>query len=87
MGDFQRGKVTKVTFEIEYPDGSTKTSDLDNPGDVEKIVFSNDHMADDEDAGRFNVSEEDWKQNPTMLLYSKNVPASIPFCTHNGCKG
>lgn len=85
MATYERGTVTKISFEITYPDGSTKTSDVDDPSNVKKIVFSDDDVADG-DVETFNVSTDDWKQNPSMMLYGKAQPAGIPFCTHNGCK-
>jgi hypothetical protein len=86
MSDFQRGAVVKATFEIEYPDGSRKVTELDNPQDVGSVVFDAASVpAGDE--GLFNVSESDWKQNPSMIIYPKTSGAEgIPHCTHNGCK-
>ena len=85
MTDFQRGVVKGITFEIEYPDGSTKTARIDDPGSVTGIAFDPAHLAG-EDVGMFNVSADDWKQNPAMIIQKRSYP-SIPFCTHNGCKG
>jgi hypothetical protein len=89
MSDHQRGKVVKATFEIEYPDGSTKVSEIDNPQDVGYIAFDEAHIREN-DRGRYNVSESDWKENPAMMIYARGADVAelgIPFCTHNGCKG
>lgn len=81
---FDRGKVKSITVEIEYPDGSRKTETVDDPDKVLAIAFAEDQVAP-EDLSQFNVSEDDWKQNPAMILIYEG-PESIPFCTHNGCK-
>lgn len=91
MSDFSRGIVKKVTFEIDYPDGSRKVAELDDPQDVGLIVFDSKDVPA-EDLGLFDVSESDWKQNPSMIVYLRRSEdgtrvAGIPFCTHNGCKG
>jgi hypothetical protein len=87
MSNFQRGTVVKATFEIEYPDGSRKVAELDNPEDVGSVVFDPVSVPPG-DEGLFSISESDWKQNPTMIVYPKaGSREGIPFCTHNGCKG
>lgn len=85
MAEHKRGTVRKVTFEIEYPDGSSKVSELDDPGNVGLIAFDEQHVRDG-DLELYNVSESDWEQNPAMVVYKKSDPKGIPFCTHNGCK-
>ncbi len=86
MSAFQRGTVVKATVEIEYPDGSRKVTEIDRPHDVGSIVLDEEKIPPG-DQGLFNVSEEDWKQNPSMVIYPKTIGAEgIPFCTHNGCK-
>lgn len=91
MTNFARGVVKKATFEIEYPDGSRKTAELDAPGEVGVIVLDESRIPA-EDAHLFNVSESDWKENPSMIVYPRPSegdeldPSGIPFCTHNGCK-
>lgn len=84
MTEYQRGVVKGITFEIEYPDGSTKTARIDNPGNVTGIHFDRASLAG-EDERMFNVSAADWKQNPAMIIQKRGDP-NIPFCTHNGCK-
>jgi hypothetical protein len=73
MSEFQRGHVTRVTFEVEYPDGSTAKSEVKDPQDLEMIAFSGDHVSP-EATDKFNVSPDDWKQNPTMLLRYSSKP-------------
>lgn len=86
MNDFQRGAVVKMTFEIEYPDGSRKVAEVDDPQGVGLVVFDAANVPAGDEA-LFNVSEADWKQNPSMIIYPKASGAEgIPFCTHNGCK-
>jgi hypothetical protein len=84
MSDLQRGKVVGITFAIEYPDGSRKVTEVENPEDVKSIAFDQESIAPG-DEGRFNVSETDWKQNPSMIIYPQVGNPGIPFCTHNGC--
>jgi hypothetical protein len=93
MAEFERGRVTKVTVEIVYPDGSTKTSEVPDIETLGAIVIA-ERFVPASDKSTFDISENDWKQNPSMLLYSKEGDVStdsrggggIPFCTHNGCK-
>jgi hypothetical protein len=80
MTGYGRGIVKRITFEIEYPDGTRKTSSIDGAEMVRSISF------DDEQSPELNVSTDDWTQNPAMLVSSKVEPTHIPFCTHNGCK-
>lgn len=89
MSEFQRGTLVKATFEIEYPDGSRKTAELDVPKDVGSIILDSE-LVPAGDEGLFDVSESDWKQNPSMIIYPKTGTSRVegyPFCTHNGCKG
>lgn len=81
MSEFQRGRVTKVTFEIEYPDGSTATSEVSDAQDLKGIALSGDSV-DGEVIGQFNVSADDWTRNPTMLLeYSEPRESGERFRT------
>jgi hypothetical protein len=85
VAEFKRGSVVRVTVEIEYPDGSRKVADLPEPGSLSTIVLDPAQVPAD-DQPRFNVSETDWKQNPSMMLYPEmRGDQGIPFCTHNGC--
>lgn len=90
MTDFLRGIVKRVTLEIEYPDGSKKIGDVPDPESLAMIVFDASRIRPG-DAALFDVSDADWKLNPSMLIYPKAAAGSddvtaIPFCTHNGCK-
>jgi hypothetical protein len=31
MASYERGKVTAITMKVQYPDGSTKETVIDNP--------------------------------------------------------
>jgi hypothetical protein len=89
MGTFQRGTVKKATFHIEYPDGSTKTLDLNDLAGVHTISIG-DSALQAEHADLLNVSETEWRQNPALLVHKRDAAGMvelIPFCTHNGCKG
>ncbi len=86
MGTFQRGVVKSITFEVEYPDGSKKTAQVDNPQEISSIAFEDATMGEDE-LKLFHVSDSDWKENPAMVLRLRSGGGGIPFCTHNGCKG
>lgn len=87
MSTFQRGVVKRIAVEIEYPDGSTKSTEIENPEQVSAIAFS-EATIQDTDLGAYNVSESDWKENPAMMVYSNSSVSQrpLPFCTHNGCK-
>ncbi len=67
MSNYPRGRVTKVTFAIEYPDGSTASSTVTDTQDLTGIVFTDEGINNDA-VDRYNASTEDWKKNPTMLL-------------------
>ena len=68
MGEFQRGRVRRIILEFEYPDGSLKTLDVDSPSGVGTIAFDEDWARDD-DISLFRVTEDDWRQNPSILMY------------------
>ena len=68
MGEFQRGRVRRIILEFEYPDGSLKTLNVDSPSEVGMIAFD-EHWMRDDDLSLFRVSEDDWRQNPSMLMY------------------
>lgn len=54
MSKFQRGRVTRVTFEVEYPDGSTTTSEVNDTQDLKMIAFSGDCVSPDA-IGQYNA--------------------------------
>lgn len=79
MSTNKRGVVKKISFEIEYPDGSTKTSvleekELDN---LAAIVLSEEAKVGKAEL-QWNKSAE-WKENPTMFLISRDLK-STPYC-------
>lgn len=67
MSEFMRGRVTRVTFEVEYPDGSTTTSVVNDTQDLMMVAFSGDRVGPDA-IEQYNVSQDDWRKNPTVLL-------------------
>jgi hypothetical protein len=62
-----RGKVTKIVFSIEYPDGSTKESTVFPIRSIEAVMMSDDFMSE-EMKSLFNRSDTDWKKNPAMVI-------------------
>lgn len=62
-----RGKVTKIVFSIEYPDGSTKESTVFPTQSIEAVMMS-DTLMSDEMKHLFNRSDTDWKRNPAMVI-------------------
>ncbi|WP_130176569.1 hypothetical protein [Cryobacterium sp. SO1] len=89
MNGYVRGTVTSITIGVAYPDGSAKTLELPDASEIGSIAF---HAlaVDEEDLPTYDVSEDDWEQNPALMVYPKSVvrgaAAGIPYCTHNGCK-
>jgi len=78
MDEFQRGRVTRVTLEVEYPDGSTATSEVTDTHGLQAIIFTGDRVSSAA-AGEYNVSPDDWKKNPAVALeYSSRVSM---FCS------
>ena len=67
MGEYGRGSVVKATFEIVYPDGNRKTFELEDPENVLCIAFDAAYV-DPSALDKFNVSETDWEDNPTMSV-------------------
>ena len=74
----QRGTVKKITFEVEYPDGSRKTSVIEDAEDVASITFHAEGVSQ-RDLQLFNKSSSDWRENPTMLVYRGEDPPD-PIC-------
>jgi hypothetical protein len=82
-----RGKVVKVTFEIEYPDGSSKVSSLtgDMLGDLAAIVLD-EVLVPERQLSEWNASSQDWRKNPTMLLRKKDLETDGPlWCYGTSC--
>ncbi|EHZ7360244.1 hypothetical protein QX220_21975 [Vibrio vulnificus] len=73
-----RGKINKITFEIEYPDGSKKVAVLEKElGDLSAIVFGESQVK--EHSRSEWGDSKNWKDNPTMLLID-NEGRSNPYC-------
>ena len=81
---YQRGSVERIVVTVRYPDGSTKVTEIEDPQSLKFIALHEDHVSSDE-VETYNVSEDDWAQNPAMMLYRWDKTQGIPFCTHNGC--
>ncbi|HCM0880728.1 TPA: hypothetical protein N2826_005030 [Vibrio parahaemolyticus] len=74
-----RGVVKKISFVIDYPDGSSKSVSL-NEEEVSKlkaIIFSEAMM--DSNMKILWGSSSDWKENPAMLLVDED-DVSTPYC-------
>lgn len=82
MGE-NRGRVTKVTFYIEYPDGSLKESTVAVSSRLNAVLLSDDYM-DDEMKKLFNVSQTDWKKNPAMIIVDGTQRK--PNCDYPDCQ-
>lgn len=72
------GGVKEITFDIEYPDGSTKTSVLEKELDDVAAIILSESAELGKDKLQWNVSD-DWKENPTLFLISKKNK-STPYC-------
>lgn len=82
---FERGIIKSITFEIEYPNGETKTVEL--PTNLMQNLGSltiDESMVSPQDMSEWNMSSTDWMQNPAMILHypseGGNPPYSTPYC-------
>lgn len=84
MSQFTRGKVVRISFTVEYPDGSSHESELASPEEITKVVFHESELAEDEHSA-FCVSLKEWKRNPSMLVFRGRGQKGIhpePHCSH-----
>ncbi|MGN2642427.1 hypothetical protein ACTD5D_40895 [Nocardia takedensis] len=72
MDGFQRETVRQIRVRIEYPDGSSRTVDIERPEQVSALVFDETAVLDT-DLAAFDVSETDWTRNPTMMIYTRDA--------------
>ncbi|ETT61316.1 hypothetical protein BSK66_27575 [Paenibacillus odorifer] len=84
--NYLRGRVKKIIFEIEYPDGTQKVMMLDNAHDITHIAFNQKYVFP-EDTHLFNVSPQDWNQNPAMIAYRTNAQAYPHYFTFDSVTG
>ena len=56
MSKFSRGIVRKISFEIEYPDGSTNKAELTNADKIAFIAFDS-YCFPARDIDLFNISD------------------------------
>ncbi|WP_216917956.1 hypothetical protein [Nocardia noduli] len=82
MDGFERGVVTRISVEIEYPDGSVEITEISDPGHVSAVVFDESAVIAT-DLCAFNVSESDWRANPAMMVHTDAGAAGIPLGAHN----
>ena len=88
MSQFRRGTVVKLSLTVEYPDGSTHQTELENPQNISKLVFHESELSENEHGG-FCVSLDDWKRNPSMIIFrtgDKIKPGDVdwePWCSHH----
>lgn len=78
-----RGKVTKVVFHVEYPDGSTKESSF-SPMDKLNAVLLSETFMTDEMKSLFTKSSTDWKKNPAMIIVDGKLLK--PNCDYPDCQ-
>lgn len=78
-----RGKITRISFVIEYPDGTTKESSYDPQHGLRAVLISDKFMTE-EMRKLFTRSESDWKKNPAMIIVDGKM--SIPNCDYPQCQ-
>ncbi len=78
-----RGKVTRVIFHVEYPDGTQKVYDYSTRDRLNAVILS-DEYANDEMKQLLNVSSEDWTKNPAMIIVDGEK--LIPNCDYPDCQ-
>ena len=71
MGNL-RGKVSKIHFYIEYPDGSKKETVFEPKAGLKAILCSDEFMTE-EMKNMFTKSDSDWKKNPAMVIVDGDV--------------
>jgi hypothetical protein len=94
MAERLRGRVTKLTVETEYPDGSKKTTVIDDIAEFAAII-ADPSLLSALESKMFTVSEEDWAENPSFILFDypdfesaaePKRPRPKPFCSSLQCK-
>ena len=78
-----RGKVTKITFHVEYPNGKTKDSEFEPEKELNAVLFSETYMTE-EMKKLFTVSKSDWKANPAMIIVDGKMLK--PNCDYPDCQ-
>lgn len=81
--DGLRGKVTKVSFHVEYPDGSSKDSTYVPADELRAILFSESYMTEDMKK-LFTKSRTNWKDNPAMIIVDGTL--NKPNCDWPDCQ-
>lgn len=61
----ERGRVVRLVAVVEYPDGSHKVADINNPQEVDAVYFS--ELAMSSEAKRIFAPTPDWRENPTFI--------------------
>lgn len=78
-----RGKITKVTFHVEYPDGSTKESSFEPTERLNAVLLEESFMTL-EMKRMFTRSNTDWKMNPAMIIVDGKLLK--PNCDYPDCQ-
>lgn len=73
MSEFERGRMRRIILEFEYPDGCVEALDVDSPSDV-SMIASDERFIPDDDFKLLNVSDRDWRENPSLLMYPMPGP-------------
>lgn len=63
------GNIIKITFVIQYPDGSEKIAEMEGIDNVNAIYFK-ECVMNEEMSEKFTVSQN-WTRNPAMIVHSK----------------
>lgn len=80
-----RGKVSQITLHIKYPDGTTKITHLTNKaGDISAIYFDEFKITAD-NKGKWDVSQDNWRENPTVLVEYSNGDVLAHCSVMSGC--
>ncbi|MBY5736414.1 hypothetical protein [Rhizobium leguminosarum] len=64
MARNDRGTIVNISIEIEYPDGSKKSAEI-NPDGLGALYF--DEAAMDDQAKKIFNQSDDWRENPTYI--------------------
>ena len=73
-----RGEVKKISFEIEYPDGTKKLAVLEKELETLTAIILHDSQVTEKLQSDWGGSDN-WKDNPTMLLVDVE-DRSTPYC-------
>lgn len=85
MSSYQRGKVVSIVVTVEYPDGSSKELHIDDVAGLKSLAFDP-AAVPEECRDRYDVSPDDWRQNPSIMATYTGVDRAnqfVPFCAQS----